>query len=83
MKVTAPAPDAGTPRETRTRTVSRAPDAPSPLSRLHPDLAEEPAAFFVFANWLPEDLEDYDGDQAFTAQVQAAMRALQAPGGAR
>ena len=85
MKVTAPDPDAGTLRETRTRTVSQAlvAPAPSPLSRLHPDLATELASFLVYAGWAPGDLEAFGGDPEFTAEVVAAMRALQALGGAR
>ena len=73
MKVTAISPGADDTRET----------APSPLSWLHPGHAEELASFLVFAEWVPEDLEHYDGDAEFTAQVQAAMRALQTAGGGR
>jgi hypothetical protein len=85
MKVTAPDPDAGTLRETRMRTVSQAlvAPAPSPLTRLHPGHATELASFLVFADWAPEDLEAFGGDPEFTSEVQAAMRALQAAGGAR
>jgi hypothetical protein len=58
--------------------------APSPLSQLHPDLATETARFLALeAGWSPDDLEMFDGDPEFTAEVQAEMRALQAPGGAR
>ena len=84
MKVTASDPDAGSPRETGTRTVSQAPAAPAPSAPplLHP----EPSAlaeFFAFAGWVPADLADYDSDPLFRAEVQAAMRALEATGGAR
>ena len=57
--------------------------APSPLSLLEPDLVTESAAFFVHAGWAPEDLDAFGGDPEFTAEVMAAMRALEAPGGAR
>ena len=85
MKVTAPDPNAGAPRETRTRTLSRAlvAPAPSPLSLLEPDLVIRSAEFFVHAGWAPEDLEAFGGDPEFTAEVVAAMRALGPTGGAR
>ena len=74
MKVTAISPDADDRLET----------APSRLSQLHPDLATETARFFALeAGWSPEDLEMFDGDPEFTAEVQAEMRALRALGGAR
>ncbi len=82
MKVTAISPDADDPRETGTRTAVRASPTPSELSLLHP----EPSAlaeFFAFAGWVPADLADYDSDPLFRAEVQAAMRALEALGGAR
>ena len=68
-----------------TRTVSQAlvAPAPSPLSLLEPDLVIRSAEFFVHAGWAPEDLEAFGGDPELTAEVMAAMRALQAPGGAR
>jgi hypothetical protein len=74
MKVTAISPDADDPRET----------APSPLSQLHPDHAGELARFLSLeAGWTTADLDLLDGDEEFTAEVEAEMRALQAPGGAR
>ena len=74
MKVTAISPDADDPRET----------TPSPLSQLHPSLAAETARFLVLeAGWTTADLDLLDGDEEFTAEVEAEMRALQAPGGAR
>ena len=84
MKVTASDPDAGALHGTGTQAAPQAfaAPAPSPLSQLHPGHATELASFLVFADWAPEDLEGYDGDEAFTSEVQAAMRALQAAGGA-
>ena len=74
MKVTAISPDADDPRET----------APSPLSQLHPGHAGELARFlYLEAGWTTADLDLLDGDEEFTAEVEAEMRALQAPGGAR
>ena len=74
MKVTAISPDADDPRET----------APSPLSQLHPGHAGELARFLSLeAGWTTADLDLLDGDEEFTAEVEAEMRALQAPGGAR
>jgi hypothetical protein len=84
MKVTAPDSDAGTLRETGTRTVSQALATPAPSAPFL--LHREPSAlaeFFVFAGWVPSDLADYDSDPLFRAEVQAAMRALEATGGAR
>jgi hypothetical protein len=79
MKVTAISPDADDPRET----------APSPLSQLHPGHAGELARFLSLeAGWTTADLDLLDGDEEFTAEeftaeVEAEMRALRAPGGAR
>ena len=74
MKVTAISPDADDPCET----------APSPLSQLHPGHAGELARFLSLeAGWTTADLDLLDGDEEFTAEVEAEMRALQAPGGAR
>jgi hypothetical protein len=74
MKVTAISPDADDPRET----------APSPLSQLHPGHAGELARFLSLeAGWTTADLDLLDRDEDFTAEVEAEMRALQAPGGAR
>jgi hypothetical protein len=74
MKVTAISPDADDPRET----------APSPLSQLHPGHAGELARFLSLeAGWTTADLDLLDGDEEFTAEVEAEMRALQAPGGAQ
>jgi hypothetical protein len=74
MKVTAISPDADDPRET----------APSPLSQLHPGHAGELARFLSLeAGWTTADLDLLDGDDEFTAEVEAEMHALQAPGGAR
>ena len=74
MKVTAISPDADDPRET----------VPSPLSQLHPGHAGELARFLSEeARWTTADLDLLDGDEEFTAEVEAEMRALQAPGGAR
>jgi hypothetical protein len=86
MKVTAISPGADDRRETGTRTVSQALAAPAPsaLSQLHPDLVTEVARFFALeAGWTAEDLKGLGGDPEFTAEVMAAMRALQVPGGAR
>jgi hypothetical protein len=74
MKVTAISPDADDPRET----------APSPLAQLHPGHAGELARFLSLeAGWTTADLDLLDGDEEFTAEVEAEMRALQAPGGAQ
>ena len=74
MKVTAISHGADDPRET----------APSPLSQLHPDHAGELARFLVLeAGFTTADLDLFDGDPAFRANVQAEMRVLRAPGGAR
>ena len=74
MKVTAISPDSDDPRET----------APSPLSQLHPGHAAELARFLSLeAGWTTADLDLLDGDEEFTGEVEAEMRALQAPGGAR
>lgn len=74
MKVTAISPDADDPRET----------APSPLSQLHPGHAGELARFLALeAGWTTADLDLLGGDEEFTAEVEAEMRVLQAPGGAR
>ena len=44
----------------------------------------ELARFLVLeAGWTTADLGLLDGDEEFTAEVKAEMRALQAPGGAR
>ncbi len=74
MKVTAISPGTEDPRET----------APSPLSSASPGpgRADGPVPR-VKAGWTPEDLEACGGDPEFTAEVQAAMRALRATGGAR
>ena len=74
MKVTAISPDADDPRET----------APSPLSQLHPAHAGELTRFLSLeAGWTAADLDLLSGDPVFAAEVEAEMRALQAPGGAR
>jgi len=74
MKVTAISPDADDPRET----------APSPLSQLHPGHAGELARFLSLeTGWTAADLGLLSGDPVFAAEVEAEMRALQVPGGAR
>lgn len=50
--------------------------APSALTRTHPDLAGAFAEFYVLAGWPPAKLALWDGDPAFTAEVQAAMRRI-------
>jgi len=47
-------------------------------------LAAAAARFLVLeAGWTTADLDLLTGDEAFAAEVEAEMRALQAPGGAR
>jgi hypothetical protein len=59
------------PRPPRCRSFTRA--TPGNWARF---LSEE-------AGWTAADLDLLDGDEGFTAEVEAEMRALQAPGGAR